>query len=191
MSNIYLASSSPRRKELLTQVGIDFIVISPQCDESADIELPDELVEEFSRRKSLAGLEMIKKMPDVPTDSIVIGADTVVAYDGIILGKPKDDINAFNMLKMLSGNTHEVYTGVTLTYLDGRAPVTFSERTEVTFYELTDKEIEDYISTTEPMDKAGSYGIQGYGATLVEKIHGDYFNIVGLPIARLARMLRK
>ena len=191
MSNIYLASSSPRRKELLTQVGIDFTVISPQCDESADIELPDELVEELSRRKSLAGLEMIKKMPDVPTDSIVIGADTVVAYDGIILGKPKDDINAFNMLKMLSGNTHEVYTGVTLTYLDGRAPVTFSERTEVTFYELTDKEIEDYISTTEPMDKAGSYGIQGYGATLVEKIHGDYFNIVGLPIARLARMLRK
>lgn len=191
MSNIYLASSSPRRKELLTQVGIDFIVISPQCDESADIELPDELVEELSRRKSLAGLEMIKKMPDVSTDSIVIGADTVVAYDGIILGKPKDDINAFNMLKMLSGNTHEVYTGVTLTYLDGRAPVTFSERTEVTFYELTDKEIEDYISTAEPMDKAGSYGIQGYGATLVEKIHGDYFNIVGLPIARLARMLRK
>ena len=191
MSNIYLASSSPRRKELLTQVGIDFTVISPQCDESADIELPDELVEELSRRKSLAGLELIKKMPDVPTDSIVIGADTVVAYDGIILGKPKDDINAFNMLKMLSGNTHEVYTGVTLTYLDGRAPVTFSERTEVTFYELTDKEIEDYISTTEPMDKAGSYGIQGYGATLVEKIHGDYFNIVGLPIARLARMLRK
>ncbi len=191
MSNIYLASSSPRRKELLTQVGIDFTVISPQCDESADIELPDELVEELSRRKSLAGLEMIKKIPDVPTDSIVIGADTVVAYDGIILGKPKDDINAFNMLKMLSGNTHEVYTGVTLTYLDGRAPVTFSERTEVTFYELTDKEIEDYISTTEPMDKAGSYGIQGYGATLVEKIHGDYFNIVGLPIARLARMLRK
>ncbi len=191
MSNIYLASSSPRRKELLTQVGIDFTVISPQCDESADIELPDELVEELSRRKSLAGLEMIKKMPDVSTDSIVIGADTVVAYDGIILGKPKDDINAFNMLKMLSGNTHEVYTGVTLTYLDGRAPVTFSERTEVTFYELTDKEIEDYISTAEPMDKAGSYGIQGYGATLVEKIHGDYFNIVGLPIARLARMLRK
>lgn len=190
MNNIYLASSSPRRKELLTQAGIEFSVISPQCDETADIKLPDELVEELSRRKSQAGLEMLRKMPEVPADSIVIGADTVVAYDGIILGKPKDNNNAFNMLKMLSGNTHEVYTGVTISYMDGRPSKTFSERTEVTFYELSDKEIEDYINTAEPMDKAGSYGIQGYGAILVEKINGDYFNIVGLPIARLVRLLR-
>ena len=190
MNNIYLASSSPRRKELLDQVGIGFTVISPQCDEASDLKLPDELVEELSRRKSQAGLEMIKKLPDVSADSIVIGADTVVAYDGIILGKPKDNNNAFNMLKMLSGNTHEVYTGVTISYMDGRPSKTFSERTEVTFYKLTDKEIEDYLNTAEPMDKAGSYGIQGYGAVLVEKISGDYFNIVGLPIARLVRLLR-
>ncbi len=190
MKNIYLASSSPRRKELLTQAGIEFTVISPQCDETTDIKLPDELVEELSRRKTQAGLEMLRKMPEVSADSIVIGADTVVSYDGIILGKPKDKNNAFNMLKMLSGNTHEVYTGVTVSYLDGRSSKTFSERTEVTFYDLSDREIEDYINTAEPMDKAGSYGIQGYGAVLVEKINGDYFNIVGLPIARLVRLLR-
>ena len=181
---LYLASSSPRRKELLSLAGLDFTVKVSDVDESFSEGLkPNEVVELLSNRKA----EAVKKL--VNSDSVVLAADTVVAFDNKILGKPKDEEDAFNMLKMLSGNTHNVYTGVCIA--KGDEKVNYSVKSEVKFYELTDEEIREYIATHEPMDKAGAYGIQGKGSLLVEKIDGDYFNIVGLPIASVVRALKK
>ena len=129
-----------------------------------------------------------------PSDILVIGADTVVAYEGNILGKPKDEEDAKHMLSMLSGNTHSVFTGVTLVLMDktGRAgELVFFEKTDVTMHTMTESEIERYIATGEPMDKAGAYGIQGKCAIYIEKIDGDYNNVVGLPISRLYQELKK
>ena len=178
---LILASKSPRRKELMEYVGEEFIVSSADVDESYDEKLsPDKIVEYLS---------YIKAMPLNNDENIVIGADTVVSVDGNILGKPKDEKDAFDMLKKLSGREHTVYTGVTLA--KGEKVKTFSVATKVYFYELSDEEILEYLKSGEPMDKAGAYGIQGKGCVFIEKIDGDYFNVVGLPVSRLKKELDK
>ena len=182
---IILASNSPRRREILTQGGYEYEVDAADIDENLGISDPALLVEELSYKKALA-------ITDRHPDSIVIGADTVVAIDGDILGKPADEADAKAMLKKLSGRTHQVMTGVSLLETDGSViikKVTFHAVTDVTFYELSDDEIASYVATGEPMDKAGAYGIQGRGALLVERISGEYLNVVGLPLAALAQRL--
>lgn len=182
--DIILASQSPRRKELLGQMGLKgFKIIAPDVDETMEENLsPAQTVEELSMRKARAVAEYVED-----EDALIIAADTVVALDGGILGKPADEREAFGMLSALSGNRHRVYTGVTV--LKGSRSITSHEETIVTFRELDPEEIMDYIATEEPMDKAGAYGIQGLGALLVSGIEGDYFNVMGLPVFRLGRIL--
>lgn len=173
-----MASASPRRQELLKQIGISFEVMPSQKEEKADFSEPEKLVEALSAQKA----EDIREQAADDT-ALVIGADTVVCCDGRVLGKPKDEEDACRMLSMLQGRKHQVYTGVTLCW--GREHLTFSERTEVEFYPMSREQILFYISTKEPMDKAGAYGIQGLGAMWVKGIEGDYNNVVGLPVGRL------
>ena len=216
--DIILASGSPRRRELLTQAGLSFVVKTADVDETPTETEPAKIVEELSRRKAEAVMEMFQttrmesaciEKQDV-TDAveykgvndaidsndktgqssrdisqIIVAADTIVAMDGDILGKPKDTEDAVRMLKELSGRTHEVYTGVTI--LPGA--YTFSSCTKVTFYPLSEAEIRDYVASGEPMDKAGAYGIQGLGERLVERIEGDYNNVVGFPLSAFMRIL--
>ena len=178
---IILASKSPRRKELLSLCGLEFEIKPADADETLPLGItPKEAVEMLSRIKA----EPLRNGCD-----IIIGADTVVALDGVIMGKPRDEKDAFDMLRALSGRTHGVYTGVTL--LKGEKTLTFSEKTDVEFYPLSDEEINEYIATGEPLDKAGAYGIQGKGGLLIRGISGDYNNVVGLPVARLLRELKK
>ena len=182
---VILASQSPRRRELLGQMGFtDFVIRPAQGEEIVDPNLsPDKLVEELSRQKCA------EVAAAAAPDDLVIAADTVVAIDGTVLGKPHSEQEAYAMLSRLSGRHHTVYTGVTISR--GSESVTAHEATRVHFRPLTPAEIEAYVSTGEPMDKAGSYGIQGYGAMLVEGISGDYFNVVGLPVCLLGRMLAR
>ena len=183
---IILASASPRRRELLTQIGVNFAV-QPACGEEVITgSNPEEVVKELSAQNA----EEVAKMQQ-EGDWLVIGADTVVSCDSRILGKPKDEADAFVMLSMLQGHTHEVYTGVTLYWsVNGKEQkLTFAEQTKVTMYAMTAEEIRSYIKTGEPMDKAGSYGIQGKCAAFIEKISGDYNNVVGLPVARIYQEL--
>ena len=181
--DIILASQSPRRRELLNQMGLKgFKITSPDVDESIEGNLsPAQIVEELSLRKARAVAEHADE------DDLIIAADTVVALEGAVLGKPEDESSAFSMLSALSGNRHYVYTGVTV--IQGEKVVTQHEMTTVTFRELEPEEISNYIATEEPMDKAGAYGIQGLGALLVSGINGDYFNVMGLPVYRLGRIL--
>ncbi len=177
---VVLASASPRRKELLSLIFNEYDIRPADCDEA----LPEgikaqEAVEYLSLIKNKATVEICDE------NSLVISADTVVAVEGEILGKPQDKEDARRMISLLSGREHQVFTGVTLS-LKGNFK-TFSEKTDVIFYKLTDKEIEDYISTDEPYDKAGAYGIQGEAGLLVKAVNGDYYNVVGLPVARLKR----
>ena len=180
---IVLASQSPRRRQLLGQMGLEFTTQSPEIDEAA-FQGRDarDLVQILSREKArwIAG--------QVDPETLVIGADTVVVRDGEILGKPKGEEEARAMLASLSGRTHQVCTGVTV--CRGDKVLTQVEEPQVTFRPLTDQEIRQYVSTGEPMDKAGAYGIQGLGALLVQRLEGDYFNVMGLPLCRLGRMLR-
>jgi septum formation protein len=180
---IILASASPRRKELINLVCENVLIRPAQCDET----LPDgigakEAVEYLSKIKNDAA-----RLVSSP-DEVVISADTVVATDDKILGKPADKEDARRMISLLSGKTHQVYTGITISC--GDKFITFSEKTDVTFFELTPDEIESYISTDEPYDKAGAYAIQGKASLLVQGINGDYFNVVGLPVAQLNRKLK-
>ena len=181
--SIILASNSPRRRELLAQIGIrDFQILSPDVDETVEPGLsPARMVETLSLRKARAAAGR------AGADDLILAADTVVALDGRVLGKPQDEGDAFAMLSALSGREHHVYTGVTA--LLGEQAVTQHEETAVAFRALSPEEIRDYIATGEPMDKAGAYGIQGVGALLVQGIRGDYCNVVGLPLFRLGRML--
>lgn len=181
--NIILASQSPRRRELLGQMGIqNFQIISPDVDESvAEGTAPADMVEQLSRRKAAAVAQSAGE------DALIIAADTVVVWNGKVLGKPTDEDHAFAMLSALSGNRHQVFSGVTVMY--GGKTVTEHEATGVVFRSLSDSEISSYIATGEPMDKAGAYGIQGLGALLVSGIEGDYFNVMGLPVFRLGRIL--
>lgn len=183
-----LASASPRRKELLGIFNVEFDIVKSNFDEAAfeyngiDTGL---YVQELALLKanSVAGQIAGKE------DSIIISADTIVCLDDKILGKPNDENEAFAMLKMLSGRKHQVRTGVCVYRLPDGTSTAKHQVTEVTVKELTDEKIRAYIATGEPMDKAGAYGIQGIGSTLIEKIDGDYFNVVGLPISLLADIL--
>ncbi len=181
--DIILASRSPRRRELLNQIGLrGFKVAASGADERVEGNpAPAELVETLSLRKARAVQE------DADEEDLIIAADTVVVLDGAVLGKPADEREAFAMLSALSGNRHRVYTGVTV--LRGEKRETCSEETIVEFRELEPDEISAYIATGEPMDKAGAYGIQGLGSLLVSRLEGDYFNVMGLPVFRLGRML--
>lgn len=181
--DIVLASGSPRRRELLETLGLEFSVVPAKGEEIAPEGAgPAETVMALSKAK--AG-EVAKSRPE----SLVIAADTVVWAEGRILGKPKDGAEARAMLHMLSDNTHEVYTGVTL--MLGEKEAVGAECTKVFFRRLTDEEIDRYVSTGEPMDKAGAYGIQGRAALMVRRLEGDYFNVMGLPLCRLGQMLEE
>lgn len=182
---IILASGSPRRKELLGNMGFsDFTIFKPEFDESV-VTAPDpgSLVEALSAGKAEAASGALGD-----PEALILAADTVVALEDTVLGKPKDEADAFAMLSALSGHTHRVYTGITLRR--GEEVLTQHEVTKVTFRPLTEEEIRNYIATGEPMDKAGAYGIQGLGALLAEGIRGDYFNVMGLPVCRLGAMLK-
>ncbi|AGB18726.1 Maf family protein [Thermoanaerobacterium thermosaccharolyticum] len=176
---IVLASNSPRRREILSNIGLDFDVIPSNIAEETKEEEPENIVMDLSRKKALCVAE---KLDD---DSIVIGADTVVVIDGEILGKPKDKGEAFSMLRKLSGRWHKVYTGVSVVSLRNRKFINDYESTDVYIKNLSNDMILDYIEKGECLDKAGSYAIQGYGSLIVERINGDYFNVVGLPISKL------
>lgn len=244
MRRIILASGSPRRRELLAQIGLEFRVITSEADETTDITEPERYVKYLSEIKAAAVYNMLMDgayavsgsdinkddidknnidknnigknnidksnigknnidknsidnnnidkewMGDIQTDGyVVIGADTIVSHAGHILTKPKDKDDAYRILKELSGDCHQVYTGVTLMYSDGTKN-TFANKTDVYCYELTDKEIWDYIATGEPMDKAGAYGIQGRFAAYIKGIDGDYNNVVGLPVSRVYQELK-
>ncbi len=182
MKSLILASSSPRRQELLQLLQIPFQSISANVNEDFPEQMKaSEVVQELAVRKAGA-------VAKEHQDSWVIGSDTIVVLEGEILGKPIDRVHAKEMLTKLSGQTHEVYTGVSIMY--GRKQTVFVEKTNVTFWELSEAEIERYLDTGEPFDKAGSYGIQGYGALFVKGIQGDYYSVVGLPLSRLSQELK-
>lgn len=179
---LILASGSPRRRKLLEDAGIAFRVAVSDAEEiSASDASPAEVARRNARRKA----EAVAASQEPA--AIVIGADTIVVLEGRIFGKPVDEENAARMLRELSGRTHQVITGVCIVR-DG-ASETFAETTDVTFRQLDDDEIAAYVATGEPLDKAGAYGIQGLGGKLVERIEGDYDNVVGLPMTRLQRAL--
>lgn len=178
---VILASQSPRRRDLLTLVGIDHDVRPADIDES---QLPGESAADHAERLAREKAAAI----DV-ADAVTIGSDTIVVVDGDILGKPRDREHAMQMLRRLSGRTHTVMTGVAASW-NGRV-VSGLEEVDVTFRPLTDEEIARYVDTGEPMDKAGAYGIQGFGATIVERVEGDYFAVMGLALNRLVRLLRE
>ncbi|MDQ0351594.1 septum formation protein [Alkalibacillus filiformis] len=180
---LILASSSPRRQELLTLVNQPFTIRKPDVDES-QIETNDP-VEKVKQLAVLKG----RNVPIYRDDEIILSADTVVSYQNSIFEKPKDRHEAYNMIKALSDDTHEVYTGFMLRSKDEE--VVHVEKTEVQFWPLTEEEIEQYIDTNDPYDKAGSYGIQSLGALFVKQIIGDYYNVVGLPISRVMKVYKE
>lgn len=183
MARLILVSSSPRRRDILKQLVTSFEIISSNVDESVDKNLPpEEIVMNLAKRKA-------SSVANNQQDAFIIGADTIVVFKNQILGKPADYDEAKQMLTTLSGNTHSVYTGTCI--INGNDKRVFYEKADVTFWELTEEEIDRYIRTGEPLDKAGSYGIQGYGATLVKSIHGDFYAVVGLPIAKLYHTLKE
>lgn len=180
---VVLASASPRRRELLALIGIDHIVLPANIDETMR---PDELPAPHALRLAV---EKAAAVARTRSDAVVIGADTVVVLDGKVLGKPANVDAAREMLRALNGRTHTVITAVAVAY--NGATRQGAEEVEVTFRKLAQDEIEAYIGTREGMDKAGGYGIQGFGATIVERIEGDYFAVMGLPLVRLTMLLRE
>ena len=182
MKKIILASASPRRKELLEQIGLSFQIEPARGEEHITSVIPREVVEELSYQKAMEVAQLHKE-----EDTLILGADTIVVYDNQIMGKPADEEEAKAMLRQLSGKTHCVFTGVTAVLWEDKEKTvrTFSEKTEVTFYPMSEEEIMFYVKIREPMDKAGAYGIQGIGAKYIQAICGDYNNVVGLPVARL------
>ena len=179
MKEIILASGSPRRRELLELADIPFTVQTADVDESIPAGIsPEEAVQMLAAKKARAVQSYGK---------LVLAADTVVALDGVIFGKPRDKQEAAEILRTLSGRAHQVHTGVCL--LEGERETAFCETAQVEFYPLTEEEIRRYVDSGEPMDKAGAYGIQGKGALLVRGIRGDYYTVMGLPIARVVRAL--
>lgn len=187
---IILGSASPRRRELLTQIGVEFEVLVNSGEERYVSTKPEEIVKELA----LAKAENTAAIVDNLKDSLIIGADTVVALDGEILGKPQNEEDAFGMLRHLQGREHQVYTGTALLAYDesgGRSVISHAVRTDVYVHAMEDEEIRRYIATGEPMDKAGSYGIQGRFAAYIGRIEGDFYNVVGLPVAYLYRQMKK
>ena len=179
--DVILASSSPRRKELLQLICSNFRVIPPECDEKLPADIPVSEAAEY-----LSDLKC-RYIADIYDNSIVIGCDTMVICGGVIYGKPSDEQDARRMLRALSGKEHVVVSGVTVGYQ--KKFLSFSVRTYVTFRELSDEDIDIYCRTGEPLDKAGAYGIQGLGSMLVKKINGDFYNVVGLPVSEIASNL--
>jgi septum formation protein len=178
---VILASSSPRRRELLSLIGIPHEVKSADIDERyLTGETPREHAERLARGKAT-------KIQGAGSDAVIIGSDTIVVVDGDVLGKPRDAADAKRMLRRLAGRTHTVITAVAVA-VDGRVESSVEE-VEVTFHPVTDAEIDRYIATGEPMDKAGAYGIQGFGATIVARVQGDYFAVMGMPLQLLVRLL--
>ena len=182
---IILASASPRRAQLLRQIGVDFELAPGQIQERPH---PDEAPPDYITRIARAKVIAIARKRD---SGLVIGADTVVVLDGRMLGKPEDENAARTMLRQLSGRWHAVMTGVALYDVTTRQEVADFDKTLVKFAQLTDREIEWYVKTGEPMDKAGAYGIQGFGGLLVEEIAGNYYNVVGLPLPLVYRLARR
>lgn len=192
---IILASGSPKRRELLSQIGLSFTVRVSEADEHTEETKPEKLVCILSERKALAVWDELTE--EEKKESILIGADTVVAVDDRILGKPADETEAFRMIELLQGRSHQVYTGVTILRQGGLQPLAdetntcsiqkkqFFEKTDVLVYPMSEEEITAYVKTGEPLDKAGAYGIQGSFAAYIQGINGDYSNVVGLPVGRL------
>lgn len=178
MKKIILASGSPRRRELLEQIGVKFEIHKAEGEEKIASSIPEEAVKELSLQKA-------KEVSGKYDGDVIIGADTVVAVDGQILGKPADRADAVRMLRLLQGKEHQVITGVTVILKESGKTVNFAEVTKVHVFPMTEEQIEQYIETGEPMDKAGAYGIQGKFAVYVSGIEGDYNNVVGLPVGRL------
>lgn len=189
MKKIILASGSPRRKELLEQIGISFEVIVGNVKEVTSAVKPKDTVKELSKIKAQAVADICKEKGEDYKDVIIIGADTIVYNDGHILGKPKSEKAAYDMIKSLAGKEHFVYTGITIITPDNT--ICFAEEVKVSVYDMSHEEILDYIATGEPMDKAGAYGIQGKFAAFVKGINGDYNAVVGLPAARVYHELKK
>lgn len=187
---ILLASASPRRRELLEQIGLSFEVVVSHVEEVITETEPGKVVEQLSAQKA----EAVAGSLGEPEETLVIGADTVVAAENTILGKPADAAKAAEMLRLLAGRTHAVYTGVTLILRGASgetARKTFHERTDVSFYPMEEAEIRQYVATGDCMDKAGAYGIQGFCARYISGINGDYNNVVGLPVGRLYQEMKE
>ena len=184
---IILASASPRRKELLNQIGIFPEIMPSDLEEHVTSLIPSEVVEQLSRQKADSIWGICNNCGDKKL--VVIGSDTVVSAGGRILGKPKDEAEAADMIGVLAGGSHQVYTGVTL--VSAEKSITFSEKTDVSVYPMTETEIREYISCGESMDKAGAYGIQGRFAAYIEKIEGSYANVMGLPVGRVYQELKQ
>lgn len=199
-TKIILASQSPRRNELMRQAGYEFEIIASTIEEKITQTKPNLVVEELSLQKADNVLDMILQSIDLSLMAfddlslMIIGADTVVSKNGNIMGKPKGKENAYEMIDSIQGQTHQVYTGITIIVYDfntgEKTYKTFSESTNVTLYPMTPSEITHYISTSDCYDKAGGYGIQGEFAVYVKEINGDYNNVVGLPIARLYQEMK-
>ncbi|MBN1169037.1 septum formation inhibitor Maf [Candidatus Woesebacteria bacterium] len=185
MKRIILASGSPRRKEILEKSGLVFEVIPSKYEENmSDAIPPMELAKKLSLGKA-------SDVADSQEGAVVIGADTFIAFEGKVLGKPINENDAKEMLKRMSGKSHSVITGFTIIDTDSKQTLSHAVETKVYFKKLTNEEIDSYVSTGEPLDKAGSYAIQGLGAILVEKIEGDYFNVMGLPLNSLVEKLKE
>ena len=192
--DIILASGSPRRKELLSKLGLTFQVIKSDAEEIITKTIPEEIVKELSILKGRDVFEIVKKETS-ERQRLIVSADTIVAIDGLVLGKPEDEEHALAMLMKLSGRDHSVYTGVTGILIDEKGKeldsFSFAEETKVFMYPFSEAEAQAYIDTKEPMDKAGAYGIQGIGGIFVEKIEGDYNNVVGFPLSAFIRVASK
>ena len=184
---IVLASKSPRRREILSMLGLKFDIVSADADESSELTDPAHLVRELSLRMARATKALLEQRGEWNDDTLIIASDTVVAAEGAILGKPRDEADAARMLTLLSGSTHQVISGVSLLY-GARERADF-DATSVHFCDMTSAEIEDYVSSGEPMDKAGAYAVQGLASVYIKGLEGDYFNVVGLPVHKLNTML--
>ncbi len=191
---IVLASASPRRKQLLELVGLEFEIWPSDKEEIITQTEPKDICTELSKQKALDVASQIRTYNETHsdlttgTDILVIGADTIVAMDKEVFGKPRDEADAIRMLKSLAGNTHSVYTGVTLVFMNTSGRVgeyTFYDETKVTFYPIDDEEIKAYVEAEDVLDKAGAYGIQSKAAAFVHSIDGDFYNVMGLPVARI------
>ena len=193
---IILGSASPRRKDILSAAGIDFDIVVSDCEEIITKTLPAEVVTELSVQKSEdVRNKLLVRGEAANEDYLIIGADTIVAYGDEIYGKPRDKEDAVRMLSNLSGNIHQVYTGVNVIVTDSelnvKKNITFCSKTDVVMYEISDDEITRYVESGEPMDKAGAYAIQGGCAMYIKEIKGEYNNVVGFPIARLIYELKQ
>lgn len=185
---IILASGSPRRKELLEKIGLEFEIVKSNFDESSvTIKCPKKLVMKLADSKA----EEVSHTDSVTSDCLIISADTIVAYKGEILGKPKDELDAMRMLKLLNGKKHQVYTAMCLLDMKTMSKRVSCVKTDVYFDNASDETIMEYIKSGEPMDKAGSYGIQDGGSVLIKKIRGDYFAVMGLSVNKLYNELKK